>query len=132
VSRFEWAPGYRRIVAQSAWDAWRRENEPKIVAAIRAEAPVDTGQLKSSVRVSPSGETVPPGLPVLRAEAVTDYAYIQHEGRGVVRPVNARVLRWFDKVTGQKVFAMKSGPVKPNRFIIRALEGLGLKTRSKT
>lgn len=42
--------------------------------------------------------------------------YIEH-GRGLVLPVNAKVLRWIDKHTGEVVYAKESGPTDPDPFL---------------
>jgi len=46
-----------------------------------------------------------------------EYAYWVENGRGIVEPVNAKVLHWVDKVTGEDVFAMRSGPSEPMPFL---------------
>lgn len=83
----------------------------------KVEAPVKTGNLKNKIgppSVKQSGIAT-----TVEVKAHAAYAYIVHEGRGVVVPVRAKALRW----VGPQgvVFSMRSGPVAPNRFMDRGL-----------
>lgn len=77
-------------------------------------APVVTGHLRRSIASTATPEEGTVGTNVPYARAV-------HDGRGEVRPVRARVLRWV-MPNGTVVFAMRSGPTKPNPFLRRALD----------
>jgi len=126
VSRVDWHPDRIGIAA----DAWENHIEdtlgPAVVEEVQAQAPVLTGALRASTvryNVADGGDA----MPVLRVESIADYSGIVHAGRGEVRPVNARVLHWFDHLTGKDVYSMRSGPVAPNPYIVRALNNLGLR-----
>lgn len=44
------------------------------------------------------------------------YWNMVNNGRGPVRPVNAKVLHWVDPVSGKDIFSMFSGPVAPRHM----------------
>lgn len=79
------------------------------------EAPVRTGGLARSIRQERMDEsTWWIGTDIFYAD------YVEH-GRGVVRPVRAKVLHWYD---GVDVFTMRAGPSKPNPFAERTANRL--------
>lgn len=84
----------------------------------KVEAPVRDGTLRASIgppKVSQSGIAT-----TIEVKAHAEHAYVVHEGRGEIRPVNAKVLRW--EGPNGVVFAMRSGPVKPNPYMDRGLK----------
>lgn len=127
MSRVIWRPDRIGI----ARDAWENHIEdvlgPAVSEAVREEAPHLTGILQASTTRTVVGTGGGNGMPILRVESLANYSGIVHAGRPEVRPVNAKVLHWFDRVTGKDVFAMRSGPVRPNPYIVRALRKLGLR-----
>lgn len=77
--------------------------------AERAAAPVgETGELRAGIGVG----TVTAST--AQVVSTSDHHRYVHEGRGEVRPVNARALHFF--VGGREVFTMRAGPVAPNPF----------------
>lgn len=127
MSRVDWHPD-RIGIARDAWENHIEDTlGPAVVEAVREEAPVLTGKLlNSTVRtnVALGGGN---GLPVLRVESTEPYSGVVHDGRGEVRPVSAKVLHWFDVISGEEVFTMRAGPVAPNPYIVRGLRNLGLR-----
>lgn len=51
-----------------------------------------------------------------QSESGVFYWNIINDGRGPVRPVNAKVLHWIDPKTGKDVFSRYSGPVAPRHI----------------
>lgn len=47
-----------------------------------------------------------------------------NDGRGPVRPINAKVLHWVDPKTGEDVFAMYAGPTAPQHIRENALPAI--------
>lgn len=92
-----------------------------VTGQARVEAPVGKvagGNLRNTIGPPHIQQT---GIATsVEVTAHAAYAYIVHEGRGEVVPVNARVLRWFGP--GGPVFSMRSKAVPPNRFMDRALQ----------
>ena len=73
------------------------------------ETPVVTGTLRRSLttEATPERGTVGTNIP---------YARAVHDGRGEVRPVRAKVLRWVT-ADGTVVFARRSGPTRGKPFL---------------
>lgn len=124
----------RREAATIAWSAHLPVLERRVRESVAAESPVDTGAMQSAISASGVKRLPgagPLGLAGLRVDAQTDYSYIVHEGRGEVRPVNAKALHWINRL-GDHVFAQKSKAVPPNRFIVRGLQKIGLRVKRTT
>lgn len=83
-------------------------------------APVRTGRLRSSMHTRGPFAI---GQYDLRGYVGSnvEYAYWVHEGRGPVRPVNKRVLRWVAP-SGEVIFRPYAGPAQGNPFLQRALD----------
>lgn len=82
----------------------------------KSTCPVRTGDLRDSLDMTmgtPYRFTIYSGI---------FYAKFVEKGRGWVRPVNKKVLRWVDHATGRVVFAKASRPSKPNPFMRRAVD----------
>lgn len=127
MSRVEWNPD-RLGIARDAWEAHIEDTlGPAVVEEVQAQAPVLTGKLKRETVRYNVGLGGGNGMPVLRVESLADYSLVVNTGRDEVRPVTAKVLHWFDAVTGADVYSMRSGPVAPNPYIERALRNLGLR-----
>lgn len=120
MARTEWRPDLFDHVADLAWELWLDENEPKLLAQARAEAPKVTGNLRYNHKVV--------RLPKRVAHLLGDtfYAHWVHDGRGPVVPKVAKALRWVTKA-GVVVYARRSGPSKPNPWLVRACQKLGLR-----
>lgn len=96
--------------AIAALEAFGPKVANEAVSIMAGEVPVRTGVLAGSIhaeQLSSSSWFVGTDI---------DYAIYVENGRGVVRPKNAKVLHWFD---GGDVFAMRAGPTKPNKFVER-------------
>jgi hypothetical protein len=76
-----------------------------VEAQAKARAPVDTGNLRSSIT---SAVTVTPGAVTGTVVAPVEYAAAVHDGRAAqtIRPVRARALRF--RVGNRVVFAMSA------------------------
>lgn len=110
-----------RLQADMVEGYYRMYSGP-IKEVMRQEAPIDTGLLRASHSADPPRKTDRGWAIRFRAEVF--YAIIQHEGRGEVRPVRAKALRWVNKA-GVVVFAQRSGPVAENPWLYRAFIRLG-------
>lgn len=88
--------------------------------AAKAFCPVKTGRLRSSITVNLRSH----GASGVEFEVGTnvEYAIYVHDGRGPVRPVHARVLRW--ESDGEIIFRPYAGPAAAQPFLKRALESL--------
>lgn len=87
------------------------------VVLMQNEMPKRTGQMAASVQSSINGDTITIGTP-------KEYAPIVVTGRGEIRPRTAKALHWKGWPNGGDVFAMRSGPVKPNDFLIRTIKAI--------
>jgi len=113
-------------VANIAWDQWYADNAADLRKAVQAETPVDQGGLRGSVNVSRTGKR--------QAELFADasYAVVVHEGHGVILPRKpGGVLTWIDRLTGQRVFTKRVGPVAANRYLVRGARRFGLRVQSR-
>lgn len=127
MSRVIWRPD-RLGIARDAWENHIEDTlGPAVLEAVYEEGPVLSGKLVNSAKRTNVAVGGGNGLPVLRVESTAPYSGIVHAGRGAVVPVNAKILHWFDVITGEEVFTMRSGPVKANPYIVRALRKLGLR-----
>lgn len=77
-----------------------------------------TGKAKSSIKYKISGDTGQ----IYASKEVAPYIDWVIEGRGIVRPVNAKALHFF--IYGKEVFAMKVKPTKPNPIFDNAMPGI--------
>ena len=118
-------PGAVERLARDMAFKWHAERAPTMTRLFAAEAPIDTGELRASHRLDPSPIRVGRDW-VIRWRATAGHAIIIYSGRGEVRPRNASVLRWVTK-TGQVVYAMRSGPVPPNRWFNRVFIRVGFR-----
>ncbi len=100
-------------VVMDELDAAMRESTLEVQRVGQQMAPVRTGTLRRSIT-----STATPTLGTVGTNL--KYAKAVHDGRGEVRPVRARVLRWVAP-GGAVVFAMRSGPTRPNPFLRNAL-----------
>jgi phage gpG-like protein len=120
------------------WQELQRQGRA-VLRAAQTLAPVDQGQLRSSIKLEMDTER---GLPVARVGTNVKYAIWVHEGTGIygprktpIRPRNARVLRWPVKnQSGQGARRYKGGKtsafayakqvkgVRPRPFLREALE----------
>ena len=122
-------PGARREIVNEVGEKWSEELGPLLVRLARSYMGVWTGLLWRSThtRNQYKGGT----FYSVRLEADTEYAELHEKGRGPVFPVNAKVLRWFDKVTGKPVFRRSAGPAAGRFFLFRALKSAGLRGARK-
>lgn len=93
-------------------DAIRRATSVQLAA--RQQVGVSSGRLRRSIVKRGPTVNARGGVSILVGSDL-GYAKVHHEGRGEVTPVNAKVLHW--RVGGVDVFAMRSGPVRPNRYL---------------
>jgi hypothetical protein len=89
----------------------------KTSAIAKATVPVDTGRLKNTHTESVTDEGA---RLVGRVAATAEYAIYVHEGHGVIRPKNAKVLAF--RVGGQLVFARQVRPVDGRPWLVNALK----------
>lgn len=88
----------------------------RTLAIAQATAPVDTGRLKGSHTSTIVDEGVRiVGTVVARVE----YAIYVHEGHGIIRPKNAKVLAF--RIGGQLVFAKQVRAVPGKPWLVEAL-----------
>jgi hypothetical protein len=101
--------------------AWADRVGPKLAQRVAAEAPKDTGVLKSSI----SYRRTVKGLQVISSARYATYV-AQGTGPHPIDPVHARVLHWVDKKTGAEVFAMHVDHpgTRPNPYPQRALRAM--------
>lgn len=102
-----------------------------ILVLLQFATPVDSGALRASATFDrriyreAQSRVIRFRFPARSPEGV-EYAQIVFAGRGEVRPVRAKALRWVTK-TGQVVYAQRSRPVPPNRWPLRVFQQLGLR-----
>lgn len=114
----------KRNVSVLAWTTGSPGIAERAVSAVREAAPVDTGELQSSIRSQRVASVN--GLPTIRIIADSDHALVVERGRDEVFPNAARALHWIDKLGGS-VFSGSSAAVPPNPFIERGLRSIGLR-----
>jgi len=125
MATVEFIPAAPKIIGELGRDNWALQHQPTVLAAIRREQPVDTGNMRfQTTAVYPARPYGTNGW-VIRFVARTHYSLINHEGRGWVYPIRAKALRWVSK-SGAVVFAKRSRPVAANRWFPRAFRSLGL------
>lgn len=113
-------------VADIAWEQWYASNATELRRTVQAETPVDHGGLRGSVNVRRSGDR--------EAQLFADasYAVVVHEGHGVILPRKpGGVLTWLDRLTGERVFTRRVGPVKANPYLVRGMRRYGLRVQTK-
>jgi hypothetical protein len=100
----------------TARDMWARGQ--RVLAVAKRRVGVDTGALRADLKV----ERLPaPLFPGVRVGSNLPHAWVHHQGRGVVRPVRARVLRFVPKGSTKAVFTMHARAVGPNPYLRDAL-----------
>ena len=77
---------------------------------------IDSGGLMGSIQILKEGDKE-----ILVGSDAPHASYIEF-GRGPIRPINAIVLRFFDKNTGKIVFTKYVGPTEPSPFLQPAVE----------
>lgn len=88
----------------------------KTLAIAKATAPKDTGRLANSHLST----IVDEGVRIRgRVEATVEYAIYVHEGHGIIRPRNAKVLAF--RIGGTLVFAKQVKPVAGKPWLVEAL-----------
>lgn len=97
---------------------------PKVLNVMQLEAPIDTGALRRSGKVDRPRRVGKSW--VIRFRFKEYYAIYVHQGRGEIRPVRAKALRWVNKA-GVVVFAAKARAVPENPFMWRAWQRIGFK-----
>lgn len=113
------------LIAEIAFDEWWQTQSSELRKVVQATTPVDLGGLKGSVNVKRTG----PKTGELYADA--SYAVVVHEGHGVILPRKpGGVLSWLDKLTGDRVFAKRVGPVAANPYLVRGAQRFGLRVTS--
>lgn len=111
---------------------YHRERSPTILLLMQIETPVDTGALRLSGRVDPTlyrqgrDRIIRFRFDRNGDPAGVSVAQIIFAGRGEIRPVRARALRWVTK-RGVVVFATRSRAVAPNRWPLRVFFRLGFR-----
>lgn len=136
-------PGIKQVLSQPGNAVWtdiqRRGN--RVLNAARVNAPVDEGRLRGSLKMEMRVER---GEPVARVGTNVEYAIYVHEGTGVyagrgpIKPVRAKVLRWPIKnnsgrtrrryrggKTSAYAFAKQVKGVKGRPFLRNALRAAG-------
>lgn len=113
-------------VADIAYNEWESRNARPLVETVKNDTPVDKGDLRASIRYvrdqGKRGGTL---------EAGTDHALIVHTGHGEILPRKpGGVLTWLDKLTGQRVFTRRVGPVPANPYLVRGARRFGLRVQS--
>ena len=78
-----------------------RQGARWILEEARNLCPVDTGELRNSIKIRERGAYE------FHVVADTEYAYFVEYGTRphIIRPRKAKVLRWFDRWTGKPIFA---------------------------
>lgn len=90
---------------------------------IMSEGRVNTGRMAEDINVTRLG-TGSAMVAAYQVSADTPYAVYQEEGRGPVRPVRAKALRFSPKRSGKIVFSQYAGPVSGIHFMRRAADSL--------
>lgn len=97
---------------------------------MQAEAPVLTGVMRHEHRVDQPVRRADGWHILFRTEARSRegfaYPIAVHNGRGEVRPVRAKALRWVSR-SGAVVFARRSGPSRPNPWMWRTFVRIGFR-----
>jgi methionine synthase II (cobalamin-independent) len=92
--------------AEEVTEEWLHKIADQIVYDIKSEMQnnmhVTTGELLGSVQVFEYA----PDYVIVGSDS--DHAYYFEFGRGKVRPVHKKMLRWIDKETGEEVFAKEA------------------------
>lgn len=122
-------PGARQEIFNEIGEAWASDAGPQLVARARGFAGYYTGELRRLMKY----ETNYRGgrFYSIRFGSPVDYAELHEKGRGPVFPVHAKVLRWFDKLSGKPVFRMRAGPAAGRFYLYNALRALGLRSPRK-
>lgn len=132
MARVEIAPRAVEQLTEELSAEYLRRYAPAIMFLLQFETPIDTGRLRASATYDPflhrdgQSRVIRFRFPARNPENGVYYAQIVFAGRGEVRPVRARALRWVTK-SGVVVFAQKSSAVAPNRWPIRVFQRLGMR-----
>lgn len=108
---------------------YAKNKAPTVLTLMKIGTPVDTGLLQLSGRIESTIHRQGRDR-ILRfrfdrpGDRDVSVAQIIFAGRGEVRPVRAKALRWVTKA-GVVVFAQRSRPVPPNRWTLRVFQQLG-------
>lgn len=123
MARVELKPRAIERLTDEMVTTFHQRRAPLVLVLMKIEAPYDTGLLRSTGMVDPniyrSGTAR-----IIRFRFDTPYTQYVFAGRGVVRPVRAKALRWVTSA-GVVVFAQRSRAVPPNRWTLRVFARLG-------
>jgi hypothetical protein len=111
-------------------EAYYRGPAQDVKAALQSEAPMLTGAMRASHTVDPPRKVGNGWLIRFRVEANNNgfpYPIAVHNGRGVVRPVRKKALRWVSR-SGVVVFATRSRPSRPNPWMWRTFTRIGFRS----
>jgi hypothetical protein len=87
------------------------------IVSVNAAFTLNTARLEARLSELESGGPIRASIYNLAQSADGTYYWnIVNNGRGPVRPINAKVLHWIDPKTGKDVFSMYSGPVAPRHM----------------
>lgn len=125
MARVREIPGARRQIFNEVGEAWADSAGPQLEARARGFAGYWTGELRR--RMTYERKYKGGRFYSVRFGSDVPYAEIHEKGRGPVFPVKAKVLRWFDKVSGKPIFRMKAGPAAGRFYLYKALKALGLR-----
>jgi hypothetical protein len=116
-------------IADVAWDNWWAGPGPAELRRItQSETPVDYGGLRGSVNTKKGPRKTGGQL-----YADSSYSVPVHEGHGEILPRKpGGVLSWLDRLTGDRVFVRRVGPVAANTYLIRGCIRFGLKRVTRT
>lgn len=118
----------RQFIAELA-AAYHRGPAQQVKRQIQLNAPVLTGVMRQEHTTRHDKRDDGHHI-IFAAEARSKegfpYPIAVHNGRGVVRPVRAKALRWVDRA-GVVVFAKRSGPSKPNPWMWRTFVQIGFR-----
>lgn len=130
MARFEFGPASRAKIVDVAWEEWQLTKAPVVKEALRAEAPVDLGEMRDSI--SYRTQSSAPGNHVVRFRVASDHAAVNNDGHGVILPRTKQALAFFWKLRGVDVVTPSVGPVEGTHFIQRAINSLGLRFTERT
>lgn len=111
-------------------NAYQRGPAQTVRQRMQTEAPVFTGLMRMLHRVDPARRMADGWHIIFRTEARSregyPYPIAVHNGRGEVRPIRAKALRWVTR-SGAVVFAKRSRPSTPNPWMWRTFIRIGFK-----
>lgn len=100
---------------------WELTKGPIVKAAIQANTPVETGELRGSITYRSLGVG---GSRTIRFSASSDHAVVNHDGHGVLTPRQA-IAMVFTGRDGSKVFTTRVRAVEGSKFLTKTLHELG-------